>query len=71
MFIQNNAEITDTLCETSYVEGLGFLFYVGILLYLWLEYIKEQQPILYETLLNVYSRYLICRFSQYISSTSW
>lgn len=60
LFIRNNPGIVDTLRDIPFVDGLGLLLYIGILSYLWYEYIKQQHPVLYGTLLHAYRHYMIC-----------
>ena len=60
LFYQNNKAIIDMLFEISFMDGLGFLLYIGILSYLWYDFIKQQHPVLYGTLLHMHRNYMIC-----------
>lgn len=41
IFLQNHPKVVDTIREIPFVDGLGILLYIGILSYLWYDYIKS------------------------------
>lgn len=45
-FIQYYPEVMDTLNGMPLWEAFGCVFYVGIIIYQWLDYIKRQHPFL-------------------------
>ena len=57
-FIQKHPEIVDALFADSFIGGLGILIYIGVLLYLWYDYIK-QHPVVFGILLHIYNHYMI------------
>lgn len=53
-FIQYYPEVMDALKCMPCLEALGLILYVGSIVYLWIDYIKYQHPMLFRVLKCIY-----------------